>query len=137
LTLVGAAGLIIGSFMSWFRSFAGTDIGIRTLWGTPHPTSAFLRSAGAVTVLLGLIAIVGLAPRSGWLTRLAGALGIVAFVLFVIQVYRAPGKASIADLGPGMWLVLAGAIVALVGGFVGTRHRVVYPAPTGTLVEPA
>jgi hypothetical protein len=135
LTLAGAAGMIIGSFMGWFQSFAGNEIGLRTLWGVPHHTGVFIRSAGAVTILLGLIAIVGLAPRSGWLTRLAGALGVVVFILLTIQVYRAPGGFTIADVSIGAWVVLAGSILALIGGFMGTRYRVVYPAPTG-VVEP-
>jgi hypothetical protein len=135
LTLLGAAGMIIGSLLSWFRSFNGTEIGIRAFVGQPGHTAAFVRSAGAVTILLGLIAIVGLAPRSGWLTRLAGALGIVAFVMFLIQVYRASGNFTVADLSVGVWLVLAGAVVALIGGFFGTRYRTAYTVPP-TPVEP-
>src|SRR3989442_1555898 len=139
MTLVGAALMIIGSLLDWFRSFAGTSIRIKTFIGTPGQTSAFLRSAGAITILLGLIAIVGLVPRSGWLTRLAGALGIVAWVMFVIQVYRAPGNATLADISVGAWLLLAGSIVARVAGFFGTRYRVTYtaPPPATAVVPPA
>src|SRR5205814_894429 len=90
LTLLGAAGLIIGSFMRWFRGTVGTKISMKMYVGSTHPTHELIRSAGAITILIGLIAVLGLAPRSGWLARLAGALGIVAFVLFAIQVYRAP-----------------------------------------------
>ena len=139
LTLIGAAGLIIGSFLDWFRTFTGTEIGIRSYWSVPGHTGAFLRSAGFATLVLGLVAIIGLAPRSGWLTRLAGALGLVAMILFVIQMYRAPGNATVADLAMGAWLVVGGAVVALVGGFFGTRYRVTYAAPetATTTVETA
>ena len=134
LTLLGAAGLVTGSLLSWFRSVDGTKIAVRSLWGTPGLTGEFLRSAGFVTIVLGLVAIVGLVPRSGWLTRLAGALGIVTAVLLIIQVYRAPGPADIGDLGVGFWLVVGGSVVALIGGFFGTRHRVVYAEPSSTAV---
>jgi hypothetical protein len=128
LTLLGAAGLIIGSFMQWFQGAEGTKISMKMYVGSIHPTAQMIRSAGAVTILIGLLAIVGLAPRSGWLTRLAGALGIVAMILFAIQVFRAP-NATLSDIGVGAWLVLAGSIVALIGGFFGTRYRVVYSGP--------
>jgi hypothetical protein len=137
LTLLGAGGLIFGSLMDWLRTVAGTNVAVGSFWGSPGTTEAFLRSAGFVTIVLGLLAIVGLAPRSGWLTRLAGALGLVAAIMVVIQVYRAPGPASIGDLGIGYWLVVAGSIVALVGGFMGTRYHVAYTAPASTGVETA
>src|SRR5947209_20552276 len=67
LTLLGAAGMIVGAFLKWFQGAAGTRITMRIYVG--HPGHAeFIRSAGAIAILLGLVAIVGLAPRSGWLT---------------------------------------------------------------------
>ncbi len=157
LTLAGAAGLIVGAFLTWLanRTTAGVDLSARVYFSTSfagHP--AFYRSAGAGMIVLGLVAIVGLAPRSGWLTRLAGALGIVGFVLFVIELVRAPGFSMPGDIGAGAWLCLAGAAVALIGGFFGTRMRVVQtaapvaaapyrqvptatePGPTTTTAEP-
>jgi len=125
LTLLGAAGLIVGAFLPWFQSVDGTKITMRIFVAHPGTVTALLHSAGAIAILIGFVGILGLAPRTGWLTRLAGTLGIVAMVLFVIQVFRAPGNASMSDLGVGFWLVLAGAVVALIGGFFGTRHRVV------------
>jgi hypothetical protein len=125
LTLAGAAGLIVGAFMDWVQGSMGTEIGVRALWASRFGVAAFARSAGLVMIVLGLVALVGLAPRTGWLTRLAGALGIVAFVLFTIELYRAPGGLSLATIRPGLWICLAGAVLALIGGFFGTRYRVV------------
>jgi hypothetical protein len=125
LTLAGAGGLIIGSFMDWARNTAGTDVSIRALWQPRFLQSGndLVTTAGFVTIVLGLIAVVGLAPRTGALTRLAGALGVVAFILFLIEVYRA--DLTVADLDVGIWIVLAGGLVALIGGLFGTRPRVV------------
>src|SRR5947208_14386688 len=90
LTLAGAAGLIIGGFLDWTRWMAGTDVSRRAFSQTTFVhDGTFVTTVGFAMIVLGLFAIVGLAPRGGWLTRLAGALGIVGFVLFVIQLSRA------------------------------------------------
>jgi len=86
-------------------------------------------TVGFASIVVGLVAIVGLAIGSGWLTRLAGAVAVVGFILFAIEVYR-----SSADdmIGIGAWLALAGGIVTLIAGFFGPRH--VITGPTNTVV---
>jgi hypothetical protein len=133
LTLLGAAGLIVGAFMNWIGGTRGVRLDDRALYQTTFTTTGqFWRTVGFAMIVLGLLAIVGLAPRSGWLTRLAGVLGVVGFALFVIELYRAP-----ADTLPGVgaWVCLAGGVVALIGGFLGTRRVVATPATTLTAVE--
>jgi hypothetical protein len=132
LTLAGAAGLIVGGFLQWIQDIKGVDLDIRAFWQTNFnsQTSTFVETAGFAMIVVGLLAIIGLAPRSGWLTRFAGALGIAGFVLFLIEVYRA--DQTVADVQAGAWLALAGGVVALIGGFFGTRPAVV--VPTGTTV---
>lgn len=144
LTVIGAAALILGGFLTWYRPraagglrIAGTDLDGRAyytvaLTRAPH----FVSSAGAVMILLGLLALVGLAPRTGWLTRLVGALGIVGFVLYVITLARAavPGG-TLATIGTGAWVCLAGGVICLAGGFSGTRRVVRTTAARGTYVE--
>ena len=89
LTLLGAAGMIVGAFLRWIHGITGVQLDARALWRTEFlNTSTFVRTVGFVVIVLGLLAIIGLAPRGGWLTRLAGVLGIVAFVLFPIELYR-------------------------------------------------
>ena len=132
LTLLGAAGLVIGGLLVWVRpgSRVGTEIPVRFLWSTTaSDTTAFLQTVGFVAVVIGLLAIIGLAFRSGWLTRMAGALGIVEFVLFAITISRADGSSFPDAVGVGAWLALAGGIVALIGGLLGTR-TVVTTTPT-------
>src|SRR5205823_6441843 len=90
LTLAGAAGPIIGGFMNWTHGLAGTDLSDRAFYQTVFVRDGnFVATVGFAMIVVGLVAIVGLAPRSGWLTRLAGTLGIVGFVLFAIQLSRA------------------------------------------------
>jgi hypothetical protein len=123
LTLVGAAGLIVGAFLNWIDGIQGTDLSIDALWRTTfHSTNQFLQTVGFASIVLGLVAIVGLAFAGGWLSRLAGVVGIVGFVLFAIEVYRDNGAHT---WGAGPWLALAGSIVILIAGFLGGRRTVV------------
>lgn len=134
LTLAGAAGLIVGAFLDWIEGAPGVDLDIRAFWQTTFDTdtSTFVETVGFVMIVLGLLAIVGLAPRSGWLTRFAGALAIAAIGLFLIQIYRA--DQTVTDIQSGASIALFGGIVALIGGFFGTRAAVVTPAGT-TVVQ--
>jgi hypothetical protein len=137
LTVLGAAGMIIGAFLDWFSFDAaevppGTDLaGTKTSWSvfysTDEPFGAdLIESAGAVAILLGILALLGLVFRTGWLTTLAGVLGLVAFALVVITLFRVPeADFGIADVGIGLWVVLAGSILAILGGFFGARPRAV------------
>ena len=134
LTALGAAGLIVGGFLDWTHGMAGTRLSARAFYQTAFVRdSNFASTVGFAMIVLGLVAIVGLAPRGGWLTRLAGALGIVGFVLFVIELSRAHASV-LSSIDLGAWLAVAGSIVALVGGFFGARARVVAEpaAPRGT-----
>jgi hypothetical protein len=139
LTLVGAAGMVISAFLNWIRGVDGVNLDIRVLWQTNVSTSpSFVQTVGFAAIVVGLVAILGLAPRSGWLTRLAGAVGIAGFVLFLIQVYRTQGaNLDVGDVQVGAWLLLLGSVVALIGGFFGTRTTVVTPTgPTAVVQEP-
>src|SRR5262249_30705913 len=112
LTLLGAAGMIVGAFLRWIHHITGVQLDMRALWRTEFlSTSTFFRTVGFIVIVLGLLAIVGLAPRAGWLTRLAGVLGIVAFVLFTIELYRTPGRAfPDPSAWVGAWLTLLGSV---------------------------
>ena len=130
LTLVGAAGLIVGAFMDWTRSIPGTKLDVQAFWTTDFQTTeTFVRSAGFAMIVVGLVGVVGLAMETGWLTRLAGAVAVVGFVLFAIEVYR-----SSADdmIDVGAWLVLAGGIVTLDRGLrrSSTRRHPARRAPS-------
>ena len=140
LTLLGAAGMIVSAFLNWIANVDGVNLELQSLWRpgvfNREQTAEFWETVGFAMLVLGLLAIIGLAPRSGWLTRLAGALGLVGFVLFIIQVYRTRDPFDISDLQLGAWLALAGSVVALIGGFLGTRVQYVMPPAPAVLQEP-
>jgi hypothetical protein len=122
LSILGAAGMIVGAFLTWAYntnagSIVGTDLTYRSFYRPVFATSSsFVTSPGAVMILLGLLALLGMAGWGGWLTRIAGALGIIALVLVTIEMNRA-GLALPESIGPGMWVALVGSLIALIGGF--------------------
>jgi hypothetical protein len=133
LSLLGTAGIVIGAFLKWTADIVGTKLDIRAFWTTTlRSTGTFVQTAGFAMIVLGLVAIIGVALGSGWLTRLAGAVAIVGLILFGIEVYRSPADEG---LQLGAWIVLAGAIVTLVAGFFGSPQRVTDPTSTQVIVE--
>ncbi|MGH9169128.1 MAG: hypothetical protein ACRD02_15005, partial [Acidimicrobiia bacterium] len=125
-------------FLDWFTFDApaevppGTDLaGTNTSWSIFYSTdfpfdTDLIQSAGAVTILLGILALLGLVLRTGWLTTLAGVLGLVAFALVVITLFRVSEQDfGIDNVSIGLWVVLAGSILAILGGFFGARPRAV------------
>lgn len=128
LTVLGAAGMIVGAFLEWTGGERGTDLSYRVFFEPLSETNAnFFGSAGFVIIAVAVLALLGLAGN--WLTRLAGALGIAVFILFAISVYRAETTSTFFEsIHVGAWVVLAGSVVALIGGFAGTRRVVALPA---------
>jgi hypothetical protein len=128
---VGAAVLLlVGSFLEWTNGTDGSELSIQALWETDPGTSGFFASAGLVTAICGAVIILGLAFKGGWLTRFAGAAALVTFTLVVIQQGRAGNLDTLSDVGLGLWMVLAGGVLALIGGFFPTTRTV-----TATSVE--
>jgi len=134
LTLLGAAGLIVGALLEWWNGIVGTEFTVKALYQDTFTTAdRFLTSVGFVAIAVGLLAVLGLAGSSGALTRLAGALGVVMFILLAIQGYRVSSNSVSAELDQievGAWLALAGSLVALVGGFLGRPRLVSRPVTT-------
>src|ERR1700693_16756 len=132
LTLVGATAMIIGAFLDWTTALPGVHLSNRAFLNTGFVRSDnFPMTAGFSMIVIGLVAVVGLALAEGWLTRLAGALGIVAFALFAIPIYRTQG---IETIGAGAWISLAGAFVVPVAGFFGVRQTIVDTDPNARVV---
>jgi hypothetical protein len=135
LTLLGAAGLILGSFMNVVNDTAGTNVPVQSLWTTDLSGSQFVSSLGFAMIVVALVAVVGMALRTGVLTSLAGAVAIAATILFLVQVNRADGNLNGIDAG--MWLWGIGGLLCLIGGFFGPRRRreVVETTAGSTYVE--
>jgi hypothetical protein len=90
--------------MEWVDGVDGTKLDAHAFWTTSIGTTAtFVRTVGFVMIVLGLVAIIGLALGTGWLTRLAAVLAIVGVVLVGIDVFR-----SVPDEPAGGGLDFAG-----------------------------
>lgn len=124
-TLVGAALLIIAAFLDWVPFRTGDQLTDKALVQADFTAqSDIVEAVGGLCVLIALVALIGLADRTGWVTRLAGAASLVLFVMFAVQAYRFYGQdfgTAVGRLQSGPWLVLTAAIVLLVGGFLGGR----------------
>jgi hypothetical protein len=123
-TVAAAVLLLVGSFFEWTGGTDGSALSIRSYWEQDAGTAEFFLSAGLVTAICGAVAILGLAFRGGWLTRFAGAVALVAFTLMLIQMGRNGSLDGVQDVAMGLWLVLAGGVLALIGGFFPTTRTV-------------
>jgi hypothetical protein len=123
-TAAAAVLLLVGSFLEWTGGTDGSALSIQHYWEQDAGSAAFFASAGLVTAICGAVAILGLAFRGGWLTRFAGAVALVAFTLMLIQMGRSGNLDGVQDVGMGLWLVLAGGVLGLIGGFFPTTRTV-------------
>jgi len=122
LTALGAAGLIVGAFLDWTRNAEGTHVSWRAVYQDSFGgTDNIAQSIGGASILLGLLAVLGLADMSGWLVRLAGAVGIIGTVLVIIQIQRS----SDHGLQTGLWFALAGSVLCVAAGLTGFGRPVV------------
>jgi peptidoglycan/LPS O-acetylase OafA/YrhL len=116
LTVAGAAGLIVGAFLKWNHDIKGTDLSWHALYQSTFTTAGDIwRTIGGASIALGIVAVLGLAERTGWLTRLAGAVGLVGFILFVIEAERSGDH----GLQLGSWLAVAGSVACVMAGMAG------------------
>ena len=125
-TLVGAAVVVVGAFLHWTRGIAGDGLSNRSLFQVDFAGQAdIVKSAGGIAVVIGMLAVLGLVDRTGWLARLAGALSVVLFALFAIEVFRSAQHSVQA----GAWALVVGGVLLLAGGMFGPRPAVVVEHP--------
>lgn len=140
-TLAGAMALIAAPFLKWTAAHDGDELTLRALVHTDFGAQPdFVKTVGGLSILIGVLALIGLVDRTGWLTRLAGVAALVVSVMFAIQAYRSGGGFGTphgTHVGSGLELV--GALVLLIGGFLGSRvvrvAAVAEPEPIEKLLE--
>ena len=131
-TVLGIAALLIGAVLNWVGRLAGNKLTLRSLIQDDFSTrSDVLRTVGAASALIAIVALLGLLDRSGWLTRLAGVAAVAVFVLFAVQVFRHDGEnfgTAYHALRPGVWCQLGAGVLLLLGGLIRYRRRSDRPA---------
>jgi hypothetical protein len=126
-TLLGAAALVVGAFQHWTTApRTGDTLTLRALVQTDFATRTdILKTVGGLSVLIGLVALAGLADRTGWLERLAGSAAVAVFLMFAIELFRSAGDSASAALraaGAGVWMELGGGLLLMLGSLFGV-HR--------------
>lgn len=121
LVVLGAGAMIAAPFLPWVGegdlSLTGTEIGVKVFWSaSPDFEPGFFASAGLVVLIVGLIALIGVAPGARAFGMLGGMLGVVAAVLVAVSAIR--GGLDFGNLRLGLYLVFVGGLVALVGGLL-------------------
>lgn len=121
LVVLGAGAMIAAPFLPWVgergQSVAGTEIGVNVFWSaSPDFDPGFFASAGLVVLVIGLIALVGVAPGARAFAMLGGMLGVVAAVLVAVSAIR--GGLDFGNFRVGLFLAFAGGLVALIGGLL-------------------
>jgi hypothetical protein len=123
--VVGALGMIVGPFLPWISGQRGTEVEFRALFSSEGGADAgFVASAGFGLLVLGVLALIGLVFRSGWLTSLASAVGLAAMILVAFGRFRGEGG-GLGDLGIGWWIGAVGSLLALIASMFATRTKVV------------
>lgn len=137
-TVAGAAGLVVGSLLEWLRPFAASavDLQVRALYRSNsfEDTHSGQISAGAVMIVLAVVALVGILPRVRLLSPLAGAFAAVGTIAYLAAVGGSAGVSFPSDVGVGAWLALAGGLVLVGAGFIPVRRKPA-PAAAGGLAD--
>jgi hypothetical protein len=127
---LGGLALLVSLFLTWYSVTGGS----RELTGW--------QSFSIIDVLLALAALLGIALAVTTATRrtpavpvalgvIAGPVGVLATVLVLIRLLDPPGPNELLDLGPGVWLALAGAAAVAAGAWwsIGDERNRGVPTP--------
>jgi hypothetical protein len=127
LTPPGALLMVLGAFADWYPGVPGTDLTyenyVETVFSADAPSppgnvDSIFVSVGLVPLVLAVFVLLGLASRRGLLTRLAAGVALLFAVAFAFTV----GNQGV-DAAAGVYLVIAGSVIALIGGICGMAGK--------------
>lgn len=112
-----------GSFLPWIT--ASTGLGSVSRGGIEDGDGFLIAAAGGLTVLGGVAALLG---NAGWVVAIFASIvgGFIGFLDFQEARGHAASTAAedriaVVEVGMGLWLVLAGAVVAFIGAVMAWR----------------
>lgn len=112
VAILGAVGMVAGSFMDWLTASAGfVSVSAKGIDGD-----------GKITVVLGLLVLVLLMSKGN--AKGAAVLSGIAAAVTVYEVYHAnqkmhevAGDGVRASVGTGLWVLLVGSVLAMVAAW--------------------
>lgn len=129
LGIVAGVLVVVGALL--FDWLSGTpskasDFGIEIFWSTNSVSDpSFFASAGFAVLVVGVLALIGAAFARGGLLIFTGLLATAAFVLTIVTFYRVEvADLGIGDAGLGLWMILAGGVLAIAAGAVADSNTV-------------
>ena len=128
IAIIGGLITVVGSLLPWFESFLGGSLG-----GLETDDGKVTLTAGLLVVILGAVACWLVASQvDKWPSRSTGALlylalaGLAVTVGMIIRAYRSGAfdpvdgpfgrSVTLFSFGAGIWITLAGSIIAVGGG---------------------
>jgi hypothetical protein len=108
--MAGGVLLALGSFLAWATAMGDS------VTGMDGGNGWFTLVAGAALVVFGVLTASGTGYPS-WLPWLALSVGTLVAVINLVDITGLDG----VSIGIGMWIVLAGVVVAVVGLSTGPR----------------
>jgi hypothetical protein len=124
LALVGSAIIVISGFLDWVDGGGNAYDGPAMILFDSSPSDGGLK-LGIVVLLLGAVCVLGVFLQPvRWLTLVGGALAIVVGLRFMQQIntlVEGSGQSLTDVIGIGVYGVIVGGVVAVVGGILGLR----------------
>ena len=121
--IVGGAMMAAGDFLPWIT--ASTGLGSVSRGGMEGGDGILIAALAGMTILGGIAALLG---HRGWVIAIFGSLvgGFIGFldlqeVQGRVSTATAENSIAVVEVGIGIWLILAGAVVAFSGAFMSWR----------------
>ena len=112
---IGGAALALLTFITWYDN-AGIDL---TAWDALRRSDVVIFAAGLIAAAGGAwLAFGDVGPERRWVSLLGAGAAFLAAVIVIIRIASPPGE---ADPQFGIFLALAAAIIAAIGGLLTVR----------------
>jgi hypothetical protein len=113
--VLGGAALALLTFMTWYDN-AGIDL---TAWDALRRTDVIIFAAGLIAAAAGAwLAFGDVGPEGRWVSLVGAGAAFIGAVIVIIRIASPPGE---ADPQIGIFLALAAAVIAAIGGLLTVR----------------
>lgn len=139
LALAGAVGVTASAYLDWFSGRSPDSTPINRLFedSVTEPATSYWTSVAMPLAAVTALAVLGLLVMSRLVLTIAWLLGVATLVLHVLQQVNDEARLAVEDVQTGVWVVLAGLFVMLLGlVIIGGRRRDDEDVETVSIMEP-